>query len=201
MHHSPSALGSTYTGSPATVAPPPADLDSRGGGWRLYLQNCHHQVQFGGGSHLCTFLTFEVPHKQTPTQQYSQITHKQIQQSKCLWGGLDSRKIRGGLGIQVHREVNMMWRGSSDHIFAYLGLLSHHSMPQSTKYNSPIWGGVNYRGKCSNNYRICLEWCVNNTNAMKDKSKPTGSVGYPSKLKSIESSKDKISTQIMYNNN
>ena len=145
MHHSPSALGSTYTGSPAAVAPPPADLDSRGGGWRFYLQNCHHQVQFGGGSHLCTLLTFEVPQKQTPTQQYSQNTHKKIQQSKCLWGGLDSRKISGGLVIQVHREVNIMWGGSSGHILPILAsclIITCHNQPSII----PLFGGWTIEG-------------------------------------------------------
>ena len=109
-------------------------------------------------------------------------------------------KSAGGWGYRcIERSI---WCGEGPAttylpILASCLIIACHNQPSII----PLYGGVNYRGKCSNNYRICLEWCVNNTNAMKDKSKPTGSVGYPSKLKSIESSKDKISTQIMYNNN
>ena len=78
MHNSPPALCCTYTTQSAAVALPTADLDGRGGGWRLSVQICRHRAfwALGCGGNLSIFLTFEVPQKQTPTQQYNQNAQK-----------------------------------------------------------------------------------------------------------------------------
>jgi len=76
-----------------------------------------------------------------------------IQQSKWFVGGLNIRKISGGLGFQEHGEVNMLWGGYIWHKFANLGILPPHNILQSTQYYLCV-GAAYHRGECNNKNRI-----------------------------------------------
>ena len=146
MHHSPPTICSSYTTQLDAVALPAADLDSRGGGWRLFVQICHHCAAFAAGGNLCICLNYCVPQNSMSTQQSSENVPKMIQQSKWLGGGPNSRKSSGGWGIHLHIKVNMLWGGYSWHTFANLGILPPHNILQSTQNYSPV-GAVYYRGE------------------------------------------------------
>jgi hypothetical protein len=139
MHHAPPTLCSTHTTQSPAVALSTADLDSRGGGWQLSVQICHHKAAFGAGGNLCICWNYWVPQNLMSTQQYSKNIPKMIQQSKWLGEGPNSRKSSGGWGIHLHIKVNMLWGGYSWHPFADLGISPPYNILQSSQCYLHIW--------------------------------------------------------------